>query len=164
MKYQGRQAPSTFVSRVFAGTPGTVIPTSVAPVGDFTTKLLFDHSIRDDLGVIDLVNNRILVHSAFAECRISYLLAWDLNAVGWRGCRTKNSAGANYGNVRQLSVGAGATTNNPFLSPWIAISTNSAPNSIAPGDYFEFWPAQNSGGDLVCGADTASSWVQVEFR
>lgn len=164
MEYRGRQVPAELSSQVFVGTPGTTIPTSVNPVGDYTTKLVFQSVYRDDAGLIDLVNNRILIPSGYRECRITYNLAWAVNATGWRGCRVKNSAGANYGNVRMPSVGAGATTNNAFTSLWITIAPNSAPNVVAAGDYFEFWPAHTAGVDLVCGADTASSFVQLEYR
>lgn len=159
-----------YVARVFVGTfdiyTGTTIPTSTNPVGDYTTKLVFQQSRRDDLGtVIDLANSRMNIPAGFGQIRISYNLAWASNATGWRGCRVKNSAGSNYGNVRIPSVGASTTTNNNYVSPWITIQdTNDAPEGIAVGSYFELYPAQTSGGDLVCGADAASSWFQVEIR
>lgn len=162
-----------YVAKVFVGFGGpdggvgTVIPTSVNPAGDYTTKLDFQSEIRDDLGtVVDLANSRFVIPSGYSECRITYNLAWASNASGWRGMRVKNGAGNNYGNVRMISVGVGATSNNNYVSPWIPILSTgaTAPDTINAGDYFEFWPAQTSGGDLLSGADLASSFVQIEIR
>lgn len=219
----------TYVGKAFVGAPGTMIPHSTAVVGTYTTKLVFQNSIRDDLGssIVDVANSRLLIPTGFNECRVSYNLAWGIGTwaadstyavndtvvpttlngyeyqatsittgisasteptwptvegntvvdggvtwtaratvwgVGWRGCRVKNSAGSNYGNTRIPSAGDGATTNIGYVSPWIDISTNSAPNSIAAGGYFEFYPSQTSGYSMLCGADLASSWVQLEVR
>lgn len=149
---------------VFGGV-GTLIPNSTNPVGDYTTKCVFQGLVYDTLGsVIDMVNSRLIIPSGFSFCRLTYNLAWGGNSVGWRGARVKNSAGQNYGNVRITSVGANASTNNNFVSAWISISTNTAPDSIAAGDYFELWPAQTSGGDLLAGADAASSFISLELK
>lgn len=233
----------TVVGKAFVGTglsfsgTGTDIPTSTNPVGDYTTKLIFQGVVRDDTGsLVDMANSRLVIPSSgYSECRIIYNLSWGvagtssftanttsgsnqltsasstaslsvgvpvsgtgiptgaavigvsgttvyLNipasatgtgvtvtatnaAVGFRGMRVKNSAGTNYGNVRIPAIlAANTTTNNNYTSPWITISTNSAPDSIAPGDNFTFWPAQTSGATQLAGADAASSFVQLECR
>lgn len=158
-------------AKVFLGTGGpfngvgTLIPTSVAGPGDYNTKAVFQGLVFDTLGTIaDMANSRLLIPAGFSWARITYNLAWGANATGWRGCRVKNSTGANYGNVRINSVGAAASTNNNFAGPWLPITVNQAPDTIAPADYFELYPAQNSGGDLLAGADLASSFVMLELR
>lgn len=158
-------------AKVFLGTGGplsgvgTVIPNSTNPVGDYATRLVFQDTVIDTLGtIVDLANDRLLIPTGFAFCRLTYNLAWESNSTGWRGCRIKNSAGQNYGNVRIPSVGASASTNNNFTSAWIPITTNIAPDSIAAGDYFSLYPAQTSGGNLLAGADLASSFVMLELR
>jgi hypothetical protein len=152
-------------AKAFVGTDGTTVPTSVNPVGDYTTKLIFQSSVRDTIGnSLDLPNSRLIVPAGFARCRVSLNLAWGVNATGWRGCRVKNGAGQNYGNTRLLSVGASATTNTSFATSWLQIvqSGGAAPDSINAGDYFEFWPAHTAGVSLLCGADLASCFVQLE--
>jgi hypothetical protein len=156
----------TVMGKAFVGSPGTTIPNSVNPAGDYTTILTFQSLVSDKRGdIIDLANNRLLVPHGFAWCRVLYNMAFAANATGWRGCRIKNSAGNNYGNVRIVSVGAGATTNVQCVTSWLIVSevASLAPDQIQAGSYFELYPAQTSGGDLVCGADTASSFVQIEF-
>jgi hypothetical protein len=158
-------------AKVFLGTGGpfngvgTLIPNSVNGAGDYNTKAIFQGLVYDTLGtVIDMANSRLNVPSGFSFLRITYNIAWATNDIGWRGCRVKNSAGSNYGNVRIPTVGNGASTNNNFVSPWIAISTNVAPDSVAPNSFFELYPAQNSGISLTAGVDLASSFVAMELR
>ena len=167
MSFLWKSQEKIISAKVFVGSPGTTIPTSAAGPGDFTTKLLFQTLIYDDLStVVSMVDNRLIIPTGYRRCRINYCLAWDLNATGWRGCRIKNSVGSNYGNVRMPSVGAAASTNNSLVTSWINISSsvNVSPDTIQVGDYFEFWPAQNSGVSLICGADSASSWVSLELQ
>lgn len=209
----------------------TVIPTSAALVGDFTTKQQFKTIAVgggfDTTGTLiaDTTNFRLNVIAGYKYCRVGYSIAfatpsiwaalttytlgqirkpvaggnyfyivttagtsgisepawgttvggttadgtvvWTCHSVtegvGWRGCRIKNSAGSNYGNQRMGAVSEGATTNASYMTPWLEIAANSAPNKIAVGDYFDFWPAHTFGDDLASAADTASSWVSIEF-
>lgn len=158
-------------AQYFTGSAGTAIPTSTNPVGDYTTKLQFMGLVRDDIGtVVDMTNHRLIIPDGYSECRVIYNVAWAGDAVGWRGCRIKNDAGSNFGNVRILSVGASATTNTMCVTSWIKIlptgdSAIYAPNSIGVADAFSFWPAHTSTTTpLTCGADLASSFVQIELR
>lgn len=162
------QQPPTSVeyAKVFVGSPGTDVPTSVNPVGDYTTQLVFQSLVKQTVpGMVDMVNSRLNILPGFKRCRVSYTLAWDVNAVGWRGCRIKNSLGNNFGNVRVVSVGAGASTNNAFSTPWIEIvsGAGSPPDTIQVGTYLDLWPAHIAGVNLICGADLPSSFVQIEF-
>lgn len=143
----------------------TSIPTSTG-VGAFATKLLFNSVVFDDLGTIaDLVNSRMKIPAGYRFARVGYSVAFAVNGTGWRGCRIKNSLGANYGNMRIGAVAADATTNSIYTTPWIKISSpSSGPNTIAVGDYFELWPAQTSGAALDAGADLASSWFSLELK
>jgi hypothetical protein len=96
---------------------------------------------------------------------VTYCVAFSGAASGWCGVRIKNAAGNNYGNRRVNFVAGDATTNPQYFTSWLEIKTDVsvAPDSIAIGDYVEFYPAQTSGYDAVAGADLASSWVMIEF-
>lgn len=226
--------PLFAVAKVFVGTGsgayGTTIPNSTNVVGTYTTKLIFQSTLRDDIGtLVDLANNQFLIPSGYSECRIIYNLAWGLptwlaitpysvgdsvvptvsnnyqyvatsittgisggtqptwptvvgntvvdggvtwtcqtlsDANGWRGARIKNAAGNNYGNVRLGSVGSQTTTNTMCVTPWMPIlaSGATAPDSINAGDTIAVYPSQTSGQPMRCGADSASSFVQIELR
>lgn len=105
-----------------------------------------------------VVGNTVVDGGVTWTCRAT---GWG---TGWRGCRIKNSTGANYGNLRLSTVGDGTTTNLFLATTWMRISTNTAPDSIAPGGYFELYPTQTSGQPMTCGADTASSFAAIEIR
>ena len=158
---------SLVFARMDAAGVTTSIPNTASGPGAFATKMMFGTVNADTTGTIaDIANGRMNIIAGFNFCRVGYTVAFDLNSVGWRGVRIKNSLGQNYGNQRLLAVASDATTNPSYTTPWLKISkvANAAPSTVMLGDYFELWPAQTSGGNLNAGADTASSWFHIEFK
>lgn len=151
-------------ARLGSDASGTLVPTGTA----YNTKLAFQSIIKDTHGAIaDLANSRLLVPAGYKYVRVTAVAAHAGNAVGYRACRCYQGRGAvpkltNRANMRLLSADGVVTTNPSIDTGWLEI--DGSPVGIQVGDYFTLYPAQTSGIDLLVGVDSASTWMQIEFR
>lgn len=126
------------------------IPNSTA------TAITWDLTIRDTDNIHDPGSNpsRLTIPNGIVQAQFSGQLAWTAAAVGTRSIDIRKNGVALVPPVQSRVVGAGATDD-------VIIQVTSPKLVVAPGDYFELFAVQNSGGALNTG--TGGKWFAVEF-
>lgn len=106
------------------------------------TRVVFDNEEVDEDGAGDLVGDahRITVPGGFTQAMFTFYTAWANNSSGKR----LVSVEKNGGGVEGAGTVVGAVFNTAVNETGVEVITKWL--AVTPGDYFEFWVWQDSGG------------------
>lgn len=121
-----------------------------------STAITWDLTIRDTDDIHNPSSNssRLTIPNGIVQAQFFGQLSWTANAIGTRSIDIRKNGAALTPPVQSRVLNAGASDD-------VILQVSSPKLVVAPGDYFELFAVQNSGGALTAG--TGGKWFAVEF-